>query len=45
MGNDEERTGGTVGSDQIATASKGDAQETAFEGAPDIAPEAEAAEA
>jgi len=44
MGNDEERTGGTVGSDQIDTGSKGEAQETAFDAAPDVAQEAEAAE-
>ncbi len=44
MGNDEERTGGTVGSDQIETGSKGEAQETAFDAAPDVAQEAGAAE-
>ena len=36
MGNDEERTGGTVGSDQVDMGSEGDAQETASEAAPDV---------
>ena len=44
MGNDEERTGGTVGSDQIDLGSKGDARETASDAAPDVAQEAGAAE-
>ena len=35
MGSDEERTDGTVGSDQSDTGSEGDAQETAADAAPD----------
>ena len=44
MGNDEERTDGTAGSDQGDAGSEGEAREAGSDAAPDVAQEAGAAE-